>query len=121
MRCWNQPGLRVEPTVRHDGDEVVGRLRVEDRHGEGDVVVLLAEALPEEELIVEEDELAVDVLGHDPERLGRAVDLVVPLKVGRDRELDPQERPRDRDDGRRQLDCGFESADKGSDDVRFGN
>jgi hypothetical protein len=57
----------VHPAVRDDRDEVVGRERIEHRDGEGDVVVLLGVALTEHELIVEEDDLAVDVFDDDPE------------------------------------------------------
>ena len=44
-------------------------------------------SLPQNELVVEQDNLAVDVLDDDPERLGTTVDLLVPLEVGGYREF----------------------------------
>jgi hypothetical protein len=84
-------GFGVHPAVRDDGDEVVGRERVEHGDGEGDVVILLGIALTEHELVVEEDDFAVDVLNDDPERFRATVHLLVPLEVGGDGELDAEE------------------------------
>ena len=103
----------MEPAVRDDSDEVVGRKRVEHRDCEAHVRVLrdpvlwLRVPLSQEELVVavvtegqlpilrrregeasaQENNLAVDVLDEDPERLDLAVYLLVPREIGRDREL----------------------------------
>jgi hypothetical protein len=91
-----QARLRVQPAFGHDGDVVVRRDGLRDRDGERDGVLVLGIPLPEHERVVEEDELAVDVLDEDVERLRGAVHGLGPLEVGRDREVDAQERARDR-------------------------
>ena len=49
-------------------------------------------ALVQNELVVEEDDLAVDVLNKDEERLRRAVVLLVPSEVRRDGKVDAKKR-----------------------------
>lgn len=44
---------------------------------------------------MEQDDLAIDVLDEDMERLGTSVDFWIPLEVGDDREVNSKERPRD--------------------------
>jgi hypothetical protein len=73
-----EPGLGVQPALRVDGNVVVGWNRLSDRDGEGDVVLVFGSALPEDEGVGEKYDLAVNILGHDVEGLGVAVDLLVP-------------------------------------------
>ena len=85
LEGYGQPRLGVQPAIRYDGDVVVGRDRLEHGNGKGDVVLVLCVSLPKDEGVVEEDDLAVDVLDQDPERLSCSVDLFVPSEVGGDR------------------------------------
>ena len=58
-----------DPAVGDDADEVLGRKWIEDGHEELDDMLLLAELLLQQEVLVMEDHFAVDVLHEDPERL----------------------------------------------------
>jgi hypothetical protein len=73
-----EPGLGVQPALRDDGNVVVGWNRLGDRDGEGDVVLIFGSALPEDKGVGEKYDLAVNILGHDVEGIGVAVDLLVP-------------------------------------------
>ena len=53
----------------------------------------VCDLLLEQEVLMVEDDFAVNVLHEDPERLRRAVHLLVPLEVWRDRQLHTQGRP----------------------------
>ena len=78
-------GLGSQPTVGDDGDVVVGRDGLEHGNGEGgDIGRMVAE-------VVEEDDLAVDVLDEDPEGLARSVDLFIPSEVGNNSQIDAKE------------------------------
>jgi hypothetical protein len=94
----------MEPSIRDDRDEVVGRQRIHHRNGEGDVVILFSVTLAEDELVVEENDLSVDIFNEDPERFRCAVDLLLPLEVGSDGELDSEKRSSDRLNVSRKLD-----------------
>ena len=89
-------GLGLQPTIGDDGDVVVGRDGLEHGNGKGDVVLVLCVSLPKDEGVVEEDDLAVDVLDQDPERLSCSVDLFVPSEVGNDGQIDTKESAGDR-------------------------
>ena len=58
-----------DPAVGDDADEVLRRKWIEDGHEELDDMLLLAELLLQQEVLVMEDHFAVDVLHEDPERL----------------------------------------------------
>lgn len=90
LEGYRESGLCVEPRIRDYGDEVVGRDWLIHRNGERDGVFVLCEASLEKELVVEEDNFAIDVFDHDPEHLGVSVDLFVPPEVGRDDEVDSE-------------------------------
>ena len=64
-----QLGLRGQPLVRHDADEVLWRERLEDGDEETDGVLVVRVFGLEEEVLVMEDEFRVHVFHHDPERL----------------------------------------------------
>ena len=64
-----QLGLRGQPLVRHDSDEVLGREWLEDWDKEADHVLVLRILGLEEEVLVMEDEFGVHVLHEDPECL----------------------------------------------------
>jgi hypothetical protein len=59
-------------------------------------VLILRIALAEDEGVLIEDNLAVDVFYDDEERLRTTVDTLIPLEVGDDREVNPDERASDR-------------------------
>jgi hypothetical protein len=58
-------------------------------------MLVLSVALSENEDIMEQDDLAVDVLDENMERFGTSVDFCVPLEIGDDRKVDSEERTRD--------------------------
>ena len=58
-----------DPAVGDNADEILGRKWIEDGHKELDDVLLLAELLLQQEVLVMKDHFAVDVLHEDPERL----------------------------------------------------
>ena len=58
-------------------------------------MLVLAEGLLQEEELVVQHDLRVDVLDEDPEPLAVAVDLVVPLEVGGEGEVDAEGGARD--------------------------
>lgn len=53
---------------------------------------VLCVSLTENEGIMEEDDFPIDVFHDYPERFGRAVDLLIPLEVGDNREIYPKKR-----------------------------
>ena len=61
--------MTSDPAIGDDADEVLGRKWIEDGHEELDDMLLLAELLLQQEVLVMEDHFAVDVLHEDPERL----------------------------------------------------
>ena len=90
-----QDRLAAQPAVRHDAHEVLRGQRVVDGQREGQRVLLARELGAEDEVLVVQDGLAVHVLHDHPERLGGAVDLLVPGEVGREGQLEPQHGARD--------------------------
>jgi len=87
-------GLRVQPSVRDDGDEVVRRNGFKHWDGDGDVVLVMLHngvLLPEDERIVEEDDLAIDILDEDGERLSITMNLLFPTEVWGNGEVDAKE------------------------------
>ena len=98
-----ESSLGMKPAVGDNGDVVVGWDGFEHRYSERDVVLVLCIPLSQDELVVEEDNLAVDVLNKDPERLGTTMNFLVPSEVWRDGQVYPQECSSDRLDLRRQL------------------
>lgn len=116
-----QGRLSVHPSVRGEPDEVVGGERVVDGDGEGHVVLALVLVgrhvlLAQEELISDEDDLSVDVLDRDVEELRRAVEVVVPLEVGRDGQVNLEERPGERQDVSLEVELG-EAVDESVDEL----
>ena len=101
-----QLGVGGEPAVADEADEVLGRQRLADGHEELERVLVLGVLLLEQEELVVEDELGVDVLDEQPEGLGAAVHLLVPLEVGLDEQLDLEGGARDRQDVHGQLELG---------------
>ena len=94
--------LRVQPSVRNDGDEVVRWNGFEHWNGDGDVVVRPGVLLPKDECIGKEDDFAIDILDEDGERLSIAMNLIVPFEVGGNGEVDAEEGTCDR------LNCGLQ-------------
>ena len=84
-------GLRVQPSVRDDGDEVVRWNGFEHWNSDGDIVVRLGVLLPKDECIAEEDDFAIDILDEDSERLSIAMSFIVPAEVGDDGEVNAKE------------------------------
>lgn len=91
-----EAGLGLQPAIRHDGNVVVRWDRLEHRHSESDVVLVLGVPLTKNEGVVEEDDLTIDILHQDPERLGPTMDLLVPTEVGNDGQVYPKESTSDR-------------------------
>lgn len=60
-------GLRVQPSVRDDGDEVVRWNRIEHWNGNCDVVFHFGVLLSKDERIAEEDDFTIDILDEDSE------------------------------------------------------
>ena len=85
----------MQPAVGDDGDVVVRRDRLEHGNRERHVVLFLSVPLPENEGVVEEYDLAIDVLDKDPERLGPTVDLLNPPEIGDDSKVDAEQRASD--------------------------
>ena len=94
--------LRVQPSIRNDGDEVVRWNGFEHWNGDGDIVVHRGVLLPKDERITEEDDFAIDILDEDGERLSIAMNLIVPLEVGDNGEVDAEEGTCNR------LNCGLQ-------------
>ena len=59
-------------------------------------MLVLGIALSENEDIMEQDDLPINVLDEDMERFGTSVNFCVPLEIRDDREVDSEERTRDR-------------------------
>ena len=59
--------LRVQPSVRNDGDEVVRGNRFEHRDCDGNVVFRLGVSLPKDECITEEDDFTINIFNEDSE------------------------------------------------------
>ena len=83
-----KPCFRLEPTIRYYRDIIVGRYRFEHGDGKCQVVFVLCVALTENECIVEQDYFAIDVFDNNPERLRSSMDLLVPLEIRDDSEID---------------------------------
>ena len=62
-----QASLAVEPAVRNDGDVVVRGNWLEHGHGKCHIVLVFGISLAKDKCVVEQDDLAVDVLNEDPE------------------------------------------------------
>ena len=60
-------GLGIQPPVRDDGDEVVGRNRLEHRNSDRDIVFHLRVLLPKNKGIAEEDNFTINILDEDGE------------------------------------------------------
>mmetsp|Transcript_117329 Transcript_117329/g.373812 ORF Transcript_117329/g.373812 Transcript_117329/m.373812 type:complete len:986 (+) Transcript_117329:1016-3973(+) len=91
-----QQGLRVDPAIRDDADEVLRRQRLGDGHGEVQGVLLFGASFLQHEHLLVEDLLTVHILDEDPEGLGTAVHTRIPLEIWSDGELDHQARAGDR-------------------------
>ena len=83
---YGELGLRSDPSIGDDLDEVLRGQRLEHGDNELDGVFILAELLFEGKLVVE-DHLVVHVLQEDPECLTVSVDLLIPLEVRSEREF----------------------------------
>ena len=83
-----QTSFRVQPTVGYNGDVVVGWDGLEHGDSERETVFVFAISLTKGESVMEENNLSVDILNGDPERLHIAVDLGIPLEVGHDSHVD---------------------------------
>ena len=81
-------GFRVQPSVRNDGNEVVGWNRFEHWNGDCDIMFHLCVLLPKDECVAEEDNFAIDILDEDGERFSTAMNLLVPTKVGDNGKVD---------------------------------
>lgn len=57
----------MEPAVRNDRDEVVGREGIHHRDSKCHVMILFGVALTEDELVVEENDFSIDIFDEDPE------------------------------------------------------
>ena len=84
-------GLRVQPSVGDNGDEVVRWNRVEHWNGDCDVVLHFGVLLSENEGIGEKDDFAIDILDEDCERLSTSMNLLVPTEVRDNGEVDAEE------------------------------
>jgi len=91
--------LRVQPSVREDGDEVVWRNGVEHRNGDCDVVFHIGVLLSKDERIAEENDFAIHILYEDCERLSTPMNPLVPLEVRDNGEVDAKEGTSDRLNG----------------------
>jgi len=93
--------LRVQPSVRDYGDKVVRWNGVEHWDSDCNVVfhLHLGVFLSKDERIAEEDDLAIDILDEDSERLSTPVDLLVPTEVRDNGEVDTKEGTCDRLNG----------------------
>ena len=58
-------------------------------------MLVLGISLTKNEGVVEEDDLAIDVLDKNPERLGPTVDLLIPPEIGDDSKVDAEQRASD--------------------------
>jgi hypothetical protein len=85
-RDW-EAALRVKPSIGNDGDVVVGRDRLVHWNSESNGVLILCVALAQNELIMEEDDFAIDVFNQDPKDLRFPVEIIFPSEVGRNREI----------------------------------
>lgn len=74
-------GLRIQPSVRDDGNEVIRWNGFEHRNSDRDVVFHLCVLLSEDECIAEKYDLAIDILDEDSEGLSAPVNLFVPTEV----------------------------------------
>ena len=74
-------GLRVQPSVGDDGNEIIGRNRFEHWNSDCDVVFHLGVLLSKNECIAEEDNLSIDILNENIERFGTPVNFLVPTEV----------------------------------------
>ena len=93
-RNW-ETRLRMQPTVRDDGDIVVWWNGLEHGYRQCNVVFVLGISLTQDEVVMEQDNLAVDVFDEDEEVFCRAVDLLVPSEVRNDGKIDTKERAGD--------------------------
>eukprot|EP00053_Salpingoeca_punica_P020083 m.207382 g.207382 ORF g.207382 m.207382 type:complete len:978 (-) comp17788_c0_seq1:3740-6673(-) len=73
--------LGADPAVRDDADKVLRRQRLGDLNEEVELVLLGAELLLEQKVLVVQQLLAIGVLDEDPEGLDLAVHSLVPLEV----------------------------------------
>jgi len=93
-RDW-ETCLRMQPTVRDDGDIVVWRNWLEHGHRQCNIMLVLGVSLTQNEVVMEKDDFAVDVFDEDKEVFCRAVDLLVPSEVRNDRKIDTKQRSGD--------------------------
>ena len=87
--------LRMQPTVRDDGDIVIRRNGLKHGHRQCNVVLILGVSLTQNEVVMEQDNLAVDVFDEDEEVFCRAVDLLVPPEVRNNGKIDAKQRAGD--------------------------
>ena len=76
--------LCMQPTVRDDGDVIVWRDGLKHGHRQCNVVLVLGVPLTQNEVVVEQNNLAVDVFDEDQEVFSHAMDLLIPLEVRND-------------------------------------
>lgn len=88
--------FRVQPTVRDDGDVVVGWNGLENGDSDSDIVLVLCVSLPQDKVVVEEYDLAINILNKDDEGFSGAMNLFVPPEVRHDGKIDAEERTGDR-------------------------
>mmetsp|Transcript_28320 Transcript_28320/g.55450 ORF Transcript_28320/g.55450 Transcript_28320/m.55450 type:complete len:330 (-) Transcript_28320:843-1832(-) len=80
--------LRREPAVRDDPNEVIGGKRVKQGDCEDENVVGVAALLSESEQLMMQNMFSITVLDEDPERLRGPMNLLIPMEVRGDRQLD---------------------------------
>mmetsp|Transcript_78204 Transcript_78204/g.172581 ORF Transcript_78204/g.172581 Transcript_78204/m.172581 type:complete len:210 (+) Transcript_78204:2591-3220(+) len=83
---WKQ-GLCVDPPVRDHSDEVLWRQRLSDGHREVQGMLLLSTSFLQHEHLLVQNLLSIHILHKNPEGLGAAMDLWIPLEVRCDGQL----------------------------------
>ena len=90
--------LDSQPLVTDNSQNILRRQRLKNRYGEHNFLRLSVpdKLLLQIEILMMIDVIVAGILDPDPERLGQSVELVVPAKLGRERDLDTEHRARDR-------------------------
>ena len=84
-------GFRVQPSVRDDGNEVVGWNRLEHWNSDCDVMFHFGVLLPKNECITKENDFTIDIFDENGERFGASVNLLVPTEVRDNGKVDAKE------------------------------
>jgi hypothetical protein len=75
----------MQPTIRNNRDEIVRRNWFKHGNRDCNIVFILGIPLTEDECILEENNLSIDVLNKNSERLCATMNFLVPSEVSGDR------------------------------------